>query len=218
MATSQRFAIVGDLVKSRSAGERSSLARQIRSVLRKVQSDLADEFLAPPVLTKGIDELSAVMKRPDRIFDLMVTINLQLWPHRFRFGVGEGTIDVGARSGDAAQMDGTAFHRAADALRGADADKRALVLAVDADEIEISLIESLASGHRAIASDWSPSMAKVAITFRQLQSQIKTARKLKVSQQFVSKELQRGHHQSMLDMEEAATRWFSSLHDRYRKG
>jgi hypothetical protein len=212
MPDPERFAIVADLVESRLAEDRSEAAQRIRAAMRAIGRNFRTDFLAPPVHTKGIDEFSAVLARPDHLFDVAVAVNLEVWPMRFRFGVGGGTIDVGARSKDASAMDGPAFHRAADALHRANEDRLAFALELPGrDPAQVAVIEALGAAHKAISADWTQSAARVVTTYRRRHTQVATARMLGVSQQFVSKELERAHYRTLEQIESAAREWFSSL-------
>lgn len=148
----------------------------------------ASVLLAPPVMTRGIDEFSAVFRAPGEVFDFTVALNEQIWPLRFRVGVGVGAIDVAERSRNAARMDGPAFHRAAAALtRARDTETTFAIEAPDAAESDIRAIEALALAHATIADSWTPAVARIVVALRRWPTGSAAARELGITQQAVSR-------------------------------
>lgn len=209
-----RYVLVGDLVRSRSQSDRPALARRIREMVKVLNAGWKDHLLAPPTMTKGIDEISIVAHRPDWLFDLIVETHLRLWPARFRFGLGAGPIDIGARARtrDASRMDGEAFHLAADALKRAHAAKLTLAINIPgAERISVALVESIATAHRSILADWTRSRVAAVAAFRKTGTQIKAARALGITQQAVSKELKLAHYRSVQLLEISTREWLQQL-------
>ncbi len=176
-----------DLVKSRRVKDRAAFVLRLKKALAHAGQRFAGEWLKPPVISRGIDEVSAALKRPDHAFDFLVELNLALWPQRFRLGVGAGVIDIGLR-GDAADLDGTAFHNAAEAVRRAARD--GIPFAIESPLIPVPqarVAESLALFHANTVADWKRRMHDAAMAYRSTGTQHDAAKKLKTSQQSVSR-------------------------------
>jgi hypothetical protein len=202
------YALIADLVGSRTIKNRKGLSRTIGLALSDAASAHAAEWHAPLAIARGLDELSALMTRPDRAFDVAVALNLAIWPHRFRFSLASGTVDVGLETARAPAMDGSAFHRASDGLRRA--KQFDLPFAVVAPELpaEVSrLVEELARLHGILMADWTRSRARTVAAFRGLGSQKRVAGELGVTQQSVSEALRRARNGEMLAAEEAIRTW-----------
>lgn len=200
-----------DLVKSRRVKDRAAFVIRLKQTLAEAGHRFAGDWLKPPVISRGIDEVSAALKRPDHAFDFLVWLNLALWPQRFRLGVGVGVIDIGLR-GDAADLDGTAFHNAAEAVRRAARD--GLPFAIEAPSIPTPqgrIAETLALFHGNTIAEWKPRMHDAAIAYRSTGTQQDAARKLKVTQQSVSRTLARAHHEHLLTAEDSLRLWLESL-------
>lgn len=200
-----------DLVKSRRVKDRAAFVLRLKKALAQAGQRFAGEWLKPPVISRGIDEVSAALKRPDHAFDFLVDLNLALWPQRFRLGVGVGIIDIGL-SGDAADLDGTAFHNAAEAVRRAARD--GIPFAIESPLIpapQARIAETLALFHGNTIADWKPRMHDAAAAYRATGTQHDTARKLNVSQQSVSRTLARAHHENLLAAENSLRLWLASL-------
>jgi len=204
MKSGDHIAVSADLVGSRLAADRHALMSLIESTLESLGRSYRREMLAIPVLTRGLDEFSAVFKTPKPLFDFMVQLNESLWPARFRLGVGIGRIDLAEESGNAGKMDGPAFHLAAEALSVASRSGSALVIrAPDADQIDLMAIEALARAHSAIVEDWTPGVAKVIPSVRAAGTQEAVARLLNIRQQAVSKAVRRARLDVLVQLEGA---------------
>src|SRR6185312_16378194 len=109
-----RYAIVGDMVRSRSVRDYAAARRQVVRALSRANRRFAKSLWAPLQLTKGLDEFSGVAQQPAIIFDLLADLNLAMHPRSFRLGVGWGEVIAFGGKG-AGAMEGSAFHRAAEA-------------------------------------------------------------------------------------------------------
>jgi hypothetical protein len=204
------FALVGDLAKSRKQTERPVLAEQIEEVIRLVNDRFAQDFLAPLETTRGLDEVSSLLKEPIHAFDIVRSVNVLLWPATFRFGLGEGTVDVWGNNRRASDMDGPAFHRAADALeRGRKSDTIFSVDMYDLPHVTTSLIEASGRLYQAVMRDWTASSARAIRIYRPVDRQAGTLTQERVaahlgqSQQAVSDAIRRGHLEELTSAEDA---------------
>jgi hypothetical protein len=186
------YALVADLASSRTQKGRPALAREVAAATAFAAR--RGPWLAPPVVVKGLDELSAVLKTPDCAFDVATDLNVLLWPRRFRFGFSYGAIDVAADSAKAAAMDGPAFHAAADALERARAHDLPFAVSLPGmSEGEVLLVEAVARLHGAILRERSKGAAATARELRRREgaTQARVAEALGATQQAVSAALRR---------------------------
>ena len=94
-------------------------------------------------------------------------VNLELWPQRFRFALGVGGIDVRLETGDAAAMDGSAFHHASAGL--ARIEKTGGVFAVEGEGIERAsgaVVEAAAHLVGTLMSGWTETEAHAVRAYR----------------------------------------------------
>lgn len=175
-------------------------------------------WFAPLVTTRGIDEISGVLVSPERAFDAAVILNLSIWPQRFRFAFAVGAIDIGADKKitkskvNASDMDGSAFHRAADALMRARKEKLFFTLAVpDKSAADSRVVEELADMHDLIMAQWTERIKEVVIAYRRLKNQTLVAEEMNISQQAVSDALQRGYAGKLFDIENVIRGWLSTI-------
>ncbi|KAA0214413.1 MAG: hypothetical protein DYG94_11045 [Leptolyngbya sp. PLA3] len=202
-----RYALIADLVNSRRVKDRQGLSRRLQGALASLGATFVDEWLVPITNAKGIDELSAALMRPDRAFDIATALNELVWPEEFRWALGAGTIDIGLDSGDAGDLDGTAFHAAADALRRGRSGKLLFALALPGvDGGSTALIEAAALAHAEYMQRWSERQRQFVRAVRGQQTQLAVAEQFGVSAQTVSQSLRRAGFDTMRRIEEAICR------------
>jgi hypothetical protein len=201
-------AVTGDMVRSRKAPQRPALAKRLDAALRELGRYFAEDWIAPLKVTRGIDELSGVLRSTERAFDVAARLNRLVWPQRFRFGVAQGEIDIGLETKDAGAMDGPAFHEAAKELDRA--HKEGLPLAVNLvgwTPGEIRVLEALARTHSVIVGRWSRAQWIAVCETETVGTQSRAASRLQITQQAVSEALKSASWKEVAVAEEAARRW-----------
>lgn len=183
--------IVGDLVRSRDIPDRDQFSIKLQSTITKLFEEFFEEFHAPLVLTQGIDELSGVLKQPDKSYRICTLLNERLYPHQFRFAIVRGAIDVAINSEDARQMDGPGFHLAADVIQLAKKENRYYYFKLGFQLPEHDrLITELANLIHLIRSNWSRHQRHIVDLYVKFKHQKTVAEKLGITQQAVSDALQ----------------------------
>lgn len=204
-ASRRVVAVSGDLVGSRNLRNRNELAPMIERAMAVASQSRDAGWLAPPMLTRGLDEFSAALESLLPVFDFSVALNEALWPLRFRIGIGVGAVDVGLETGLASRLDGPAFHLAAEALADARATRRPLVIRdPSADPVLLAALEALAQAHGALVEGWTPAAARQVPMMRTAGHQARVAGMLGVTQQAVSRTLTRARYRDLRDIEDAA--------------
>jgi len=206
------FVLVGDMIHSRTLRERRKMAQKVEAQIRQINRRWRTAWIAPLTTTRGIDELSGVLREASPAFDIVVFLNAALHPARFRSALASGAVDVAPKSGDAAAMDGPAFHRAADAL--AQARRRGLpfVAAIEGEPREIcGLVEATAKLHDVISSSWTSREAEAVHIYRLVGTQAAVARRLRITQQAVSDALSRARFSDLTVAEDAIRAWLQQV-------
>ena len=203
-----RFVLVGDMIHSRAIRERRKMAQRVEAQIRLVNRRWRGAWVAPLTTTRGMDEFSGVLRDARPAFDIVVFLNAALHPARFRSALASGAVDVAPESGDAAAMDGPAFHRAADAL--AQAQRRGLpfATAIEGQPREAcGLVEATARLHDVISASWTNREAEAVHLYRLVGTQAAVARKLRITQQAVSDALSRARFSDLTVAEDAIRAW-----------
>ena len=195
-------------MKSRRDHQRPALAQKIEHALRSANERFAADWIASLETTRGLDKDSSVLRTPTHAFDVVMAVNLHVWPARFRFALARGSVDVGSRGDPASDFDGPAFHRAADSLDRARTERKPLAIDIrGGDKSIVHLAEATAQLHHAIVADWTPRACEVVRLARkstehsQGLTQQDIAAKLGITQPAVSKMLTQAHHAELLASE-----------------
>ncbi|MGH9750146.1 MAG: SatD family protein [Candidatus Polarisedimenticolia bacterium] len=203
-----RFVLVGDMIRSRAVAERRAMAKKVETEIRAVNRRWRDAWVAPLTTTRGIDEISGVLREARPAFDIVVFLDTALHPARFRYALASGTVDVAPASTDASAMDGPAFHRAADALAQGRRRNLPFTTAIEGEPPEVrGLVEAAARLHEAIRASWTRREAEAVYAYRLAGTQVAVARKLKVTQQAVSDALARARYADLVVAENAIRAW-----------
>lgn len=151
------IAVIGDVVGSRSAGDRSDLQDRLGGGLRDVNGAFSGSIAAEFVLTVG-DEFQGLLSAASTLDLILATLRMHAFPAELRFGVGVGPLETALRS-QAIGMDGRCFHNARQAIERA--AKRRTPVEVQADGQTASFeIYSLLYG--VIRSRWTRRQREVA--------------------------------------------------------
>lgn len=186
--------IVGDLVGSRKVRNRAELSRAVLRAIVQIDEAFRDAFHAPAELTRGVDEISAVLYDPGLSYRICTHLNEELHPHELRFAVVRGLIDVNVSSGDASSMDGPAFHRAADLVERAREKNRAILfdLGLKPPALEEALNEVVNLCH-VLRRSWTDRQREAVTLYRRLGRQDLVAERLGVTQPGISRLLSKAH-------------------------
>ena len=115
MENQNYFAMIGDMVSSRQIKDRSEVQSKFTAVLEAINKhyrfDLASKF----VVTLG-DEFQGVLHSAANICEIIDTISTNLYPVRFRFGVGIGKITTEINPESSLGADGPGYWYAREAI------------------------------------------------------------------------------------------------------
>jgi len=194
--------IVGDLVRSRNISGRQQLLHKIRRVIDHLSREFRKEFYAPLILTRGIDELSGVLKRSNMSYRICRLLNERIYPHLFRFAVVRGPLDIAISSKDARRMDGLAFHTAADMIQRAKKENLYYWFNLGFQFAEFDLwLNELANLLHLLRSGWSNHQRRVVQFYEKFGSQKSVAKELGITQQAVSDALRQAHWKELKRVE-----------------
>lgn len=194
--------IVGDLVGSRNISGRQKLSRKIRLVIDHITRKFQKEFYAPLVLTRGIDELSGVLKRSNMSYRICRFLNEEVSPHRFRFAIAKGPLDIAITSKDARKMDGPAFHTGANMIQRAKRDNLyySFNLGFRFQEFDLCLNELTRLLH-ILRNGWTDHQRRVVRFYEKFGNQKAVAKALGITQQAVSDALRQAHWKELKRVE-----------------
>jgi hypothetical protein len=184
------YVMLGDVVASRKIKDKEAFQRKLEKVCLKVNRNFAEDTYADFKILKGIDEIEGVLLNIASVYKIMDTMLEQFYPHSMRFVLVLDYIDTAVESHEVSRMDGPAFHRASDLMKDLKKSKLMFRMSIG-DEImdktvagEINLIFLLKKG-------WSPGQWRILREYRKTGTQNMVAKALGITQQAVSKALNR---------------------------
>lgn len=188
--------VLGDLIRSRTIKKRRQVSGKIESSLEKINSMFSREMAAPLKLTRGMDEISGLFKRPYATYMACRNVNYSIHPHIFRFIIVRNKIDIGIGTRDPTLMDGAAFHLASDLMKKAKRKKKYFIFNIGSPTSTgrfnewLTEVGNLVS---ALTSAWSDHQRSVVMNYEKFKNQERVARKLRITQQAVSDALKRAN-------------------------
>lgn len=180
-----RYVLLGDVVQSRRIDDREAFRERLTEVCATLNDAYETSIHADFTVLKGVDEVGGVLSSLTDAYDITRDLFEALRPYELRMVIASGTIDVGVDSRDVAEMDGPAFHRAAellDALENSgllfdmDVGKGTLDTAL-ADEINLLLL---------VRQGWTDRQREIVQAYLRHGDQAGAARELGVTQQAIS--------------------------------
>lgn len=85
------FALIGDIVASKKIEKRIEAQTKLENILNKLNDEYHNELDKKMSITLG-DEFQGLFKDGKYILELIHKIELEMYPHKLRFGIGIGTI------------------------------------------------------------------------------------------------------------------------------
>lgn len=86
------YAIIGDIVSSKSLGERTNIQQNLEEVLNSLNKEYNNEIKKKLSITLG-DEFQGLFLKSCNLLEIIHKIELEMFPVRFRFGIGIGEIE-----------------------------------------------------------------------------------------------------------------------------
>ena len=207
MSKQAQFSVLlADVVGSRRIADRAAFDKKLQAALKEVGKTYENAFILPLQVWKGLDEVAAVMQSPGELYPVLSVIQAVVAPEKFRFVLVQGSIDVMPRNKDVRGADGTAFHRAAEAMQAL--KKEGLLFSCQtgnalwdtAFSTQVNLLLMIKSG-------WTERQQNIYTAYVKTGRQDAVAESLNVTQQTVSKTLQAIQAAQVQKLEAALQSW-----------
>jgi hypothetical protein len=106
--------LIADIVSSKKIKDRNRIQKNLSEELKKINKE-SGSILSPMTITLG-DEFQCVYSKADEIFKHIWGILYSCYPERIRFSFGIGEITTNVNRKQAIGMDGPAFYEAREGL------------------------------------------------------------------------------------------------------
>lgn len=188
--------IIADMIGSKKIHDRSGVQRHLETILDKINITYQDAIASQFILTLG-DEFQGVLCDGSVAMGLIHTIQREMHPVRFRFGIGIGTISIALQKGTSLGSDGMAFHLARErivdvkALESKKAEaKTNMLIGIESQENTAALLNSLFKLSSALQDNWTGRQRETIATLEEHRgTQVQIAKRLGIVQSSVQKSL-----------------------------
>jgi hypothetical protein len=200
--------IIADICGSRKMGsdERYEGQLYLKSAIIQINENFKESIEAPFMITRG-DEFQGVLKEMKSAFEIMLEYERLLFPLNLRYGIGKGFINK-MGSSVTVEMDGSAFHRAREALAQIKSKKRYIFCSTE-NEYNDLLVNNIFLLMDAIKSRWNELNYKRYWKYKELGTFKKVARYEKVSAQAVWESMHNTRTLEILHAEKLLLQFFA---------
>jgi SatD family protein len=195
--------IMGDVVGSRRNKRRKILRKQLNKTILLLNEEFENQLFAPFSLAKG-DEISAVVEGQflPETFEIMKTIQMQMYPHTIRIVFIVGELDLEVNSRNVLFMDGPAFWEASERIERMKRTGGLIHFSIEYEGLGDIISAALSMTYR-LKLDWTEKEFEVINNYSQTKNQKITAEQFGVSQQSISDALRRSHWKYIVRVEES---------------
>lgn len=188
--------IIADIIGSRKIEDRKAVQVKLEKTLDQINKDYSHAIASKFIITLG-DEFQGVLRDGSVAIKIVTTIQREMYPIRFRFGIGIGTISIELQAGTSLGSDGAAFHLAREMVKEVKAgeDKRTgsknnMLIGIESHLSTAALLNSIFKLASALQDNWTERQREVIATLEKYPgTQTEIAKRLGIVQSSVQKSL-----------------------------
>jgi hypothetical protein len=159
------IAIIADIKQSRASGDRKNMQEKLMSVLDSINNKYRDVIASKFYISSG-DSFQGLLKSGENIMDIIINMELALYPLKLRLGIGIGGIDTAIYEDNSNLVDGKAYHMARQCLEEVKENENKNERVITSYKIakygsELPLINTLFSLVSIIKDGWSESQVNI---------------------------------------------------------
>ncbi|MDO9517151.1 MAG: SatD family protein [Methanosarcinaceae archaeon] len=182
------YVLLGDVISSRRISDRERFQNEFEEVLEKINTVYVEDIFANFKILKGIDEIGGVLSTMSNVYKIINEILEQLHPNRIRFVLIFDYIDIGLETFDISKMDGPVFHKASDTLSTLKKSKLMFEMSISDKMIDTAITGQI-NLILLTKKNWSLKQHQIVREYKRTNNQDDVAKKLGITQQAVSKTL-----------------------------
>lgn len=194
------YLMLGDVVSSRRIVERDTFREMIEKACSEVNSRYSGDIHSDFKVLKGIDEIGGVLLDISNVYEIVTLILKRLHPELMRFALVYDYVDTGLETTDVARMDGPAFHIASNSINRLKKENLMFDMSVE-DELVDMAISGEINLIILLKGTWSDRQYRAIHQYEKDKNQSQVAKKLGITQQAVSKALNRSMWKEIKEIE-----------------
>lgn len=185
----KKIVLIGDIVASKKIKNRAEVQKKLVRLFKNINEN-NKTLDSPFTITLG-DEFQALYNKADNIFKDIWQIMYVLYPERVRFSIGVGELNTKVNKKQAIGMDGPAFYNARSGLD--ELKEYSFLFNISGEDIEnIDFTRQVLFLVSRVITKWKTSRMKIFDSLYQGNTVKTIARKLKISDKAVYKNIDTG--------------------------
>lgn len=109
------YVLLSDVVGSSSLPDRADLTARLQTASERVNEEHRNDLFANLEITRG-DEMAAVLRSASNVYDVLMVLEEELYPVRFRSVLVYDELTAGLETRRSSVIDGPAFYKAQDKM------------------------------------------------------------------------------------------------------
>ena len=197
----QRYvAIIADIMHSRELEKRAEIQVKLQMTLDAINKRYAKDIASKFTITLG-DEFQGVLQAGLPTMKIIETIQSEMSPIQFRFGIGVGRITTEINAEISLGADGPAYHLARDGINEVKnleskktEPKTNILIGIEGDPDTEKTLNTIFTLLWAVKSTWTERQHQIVALYQELQgTQREVADQLGIGQSSVQKSLSNAH-------------------------
>jgi hypothetical protein len=195
------YVLLGDVIQSRQINNREDFQKKIEETCKNINTIYAEGIYADFKILKGIDEIGGVLSSMSNIYKIITKIFDDIYPNTIRFALVFDYIDIALGTRNITKMDGIAFHKASEMIRELKMSKLMFDMSVKDEMLDMSITGQI-NLIFLIKKNWSATQYNIVREYEKTNKQSEVAKKLRITQQAVSKNLKQSMWREIRTVEE----------------
>ncbi|MBC2696546.1 MAG: hypothetical protein HF982_14970 [Desulfobacteraceae bacterium] len=195
------YVLLGDVIQSRQIDNRDDFQKKIEETCKNINTMYAEGIYADFKILKGIDEIGGVLSSMSNIYKIITRILNDIYPNTIRFALVFDYIDTALETRNVTKMDGVAFHKASEMIRELKMSKLMFNMSVEDEMLDMSITGQI-NLIFLIKKNRSATQYNIVREYEKTKKQSEVAKKLRITQQAVSKNLKRSMWKEIRTFEE----------------
>lgn len=195
------YVLLGDVISSRRITEREEFQKKLEETCKVINSTYTGDIYAGFKILKGIDEIGSVLSTMSKSYEIINILLEKLHPNSMRFVLVFDYIDTALETMDIARMDGPAFHKASDLMSTLKKSKLMFDMSVG-DKVVDTTIAGQINLILLLKRNWSAKQHEIVEEYEKTKNQYEVAKNFGITQQAVSKTLNRSMWKEIKGIEE----------------
>lgn len=204
--------IIGDIIKSRELNERGEVQEKLKKTLKVINESFKDFIMVNFSIVLG-DEFQGLLKNPEKSYEIIKKIQKEMYPVKFRFGIGIGGISTPIYE-QIGEMDGECFVRAREAIERAKRSNQSIIYLTPCESLN-SCLNTILMLIDTLKSFWKDKHYRRVFLYEELKSYERVAKIEKISKQMIYKTFKKIKYEKIKAAEEKLNELLSSLKDWY---